>query len=123
LPPGVVVTEIDLDLVLAVDKKTPTFVPLPRFPSVERDLALVIRKDIPAREVMALIRKAGGELLRELRLFDVYEGRQIREGYRNLGFSLVFRAEDRTLTDEEVGRYLEAIIRTLEDTYGAQLRA
>jgi phenylalanyl-tRNA synthetase beta chain len=122
LPPGVVVAEIDLDLVLAMDKKTPIFVPLPRFPGVERDLAVVIGKDIPALEVTALIRRAGGELLRELHLFDVYEGRQIREGFRNLGFSLLFRADDRTLTDEEVGPHLNEIIRVLEDTYGAQLR-
>jgi len=123
LPPGVVAAEIDLNLVLAMDKKTPAFVPLPRFPGVERDLALVIGKDIPALEVTALIRRAGGELLRELHLFDVYEGRQIREGFRNLGFSLLFRADDRTLTDEEVGPHLNEIVRVLEDAYGAQLRA
>ncbi len=123
LPRGVVAAEIDMERLVSMEKQITRFTPLPRFPSVERDLAFVIRKDFPVEEVTAVIRKAAGELLRELRLFDVYEGRQIREGCRSLGFSLSFRAEDRTLTDEEVGQHLEEVIRALEQTFGAELRA
>lgn len=123
LPRGVVVAEIDMECLLSLEKQGARFASLPRFPSVDRDLAFVIRDDVPVQEVAAAIRKAGGELLRELRLFDVYTGHQVRDGHRSLGFALCFRAEDRTLTDEEVGRHLETIIRTLEKAFGAELRA
>jgi phenylalanyl-tRNA synthetase beta chain len=123
LPRRVVVAEIDMECLLSLEKQGARFVSLPRFPSVDRDLAFVIRDDIPVQEVTAAIRKAGGELLHELRLFDVYTGRQVRDGHRSLGFALSFRAGDRTLTDEEVGRHLETIIRTLEKVFGAELRA
>jgi phenylalanyl-tRNA synthetase beta chain len=122
LPERVVVAEIDLERVAALEKQEIRFSPLPRFPAVERDLAFVISKDYPAGEVADVIRQAAGGLLRELRLFDVYEGRQIPDGYRSLAFSLRFQADDRTLTDEEVNGYLEAVVRRLEQAFSAVLR-
>ncbi|MBE0466200.1 MAG: phenylalanine--tRNA ligase subunit beta [Candidatus Desulforudis sp.] len=123
LPHGVVAAEVDLETMVALEKQSPMFTPLPRFPSVDRDLAVVIRKDFPVAEVTAVIRQAGGEFLREVRLFDVYEGRQIRKGCRSLGFALNFRAEDRTLTDEEIGQYLGKVVGALENAFQAELRA
>jgi len=96
--------------------------PLPRFPAITRDLAVVLPESVPAAEATAAIAKSGGELLTDLRLFDVYTGEPVPAGFRSLAFSLVFRAADRTLTDEEVEQYHQQIMAHLEATLSAKLR-
>ncbi len=83
---------------------------LPRFPAVDRDLALLVPADAPAAAVRDAVREAAGPLLEEIRFFDVYRGREIADqGKVSLAFSLRFRAPDRTLTDVEVGERMAAI--------------
>ncbi|MBE3588388.1 MAG: phenylalanine--tRNA ligase subunit beta [Thermoanaerobacteraceae bacterium] len=115
--------ELDLQLLLSLAGAVPRYRPLPRFPAVERDLAVVVRRDIPAADVLRIIRKAGGHLLQSAQLFDVYEGEQIKEGHRSLAFALKFQAEDRTLTDEEVMAHTAAIAAALAKQLGAELRS
>ncbi len=123
LPPGSVACELDFDQIIRLDRETvKRYEGLPRYPSVERDLAFVIETAVPALEVVALIRKGGGPLLQEITLFDVYQGKQVEEGYRSLAFALRFQAPDRTLTDEEVNGYLDEIVRLLTEHIGARLR-
>jgi len=123
LPVRAVAAEVDLEQLLALERvewapETP-----PRFPAVERDLAVVLPDTVAAAEAMALITASGGEYLREVRLFDVYRGRQIPAGYHSLAFTLRFLALDRTLTDDEVNRALAGIRQTLQEKLGAQMRA
>ncbi|MBE3586705.1 MAG: phenylalanine--tRNA ligase subunit beta [Thermoanaerobacter sp.] len=114
--------ELDLASLLALTGGPPRYQPLPRLPGVRRDLALVVSREVPAADVLRVIRRAGGNLLRSVELFDVYEGEQVKEGCRSLAFSLLFQAGDRTLTDAEVTARIEAISGALVEELGAELR-
>jgi phenylalanyl-tRNA synthetase beta chain len=96
---------------------------IPKFPAISRDLAIVLSDRIPAAEVMAQVRAAGGPLLAESRLFDVYAGDRVEKGTRSLAIALVFRSPDRTLTDEEVEGPFRSLIEHLTETFGAKLRS
>jgi phenylalanyl-tRNA synthetase beta chain len=96
--------------------------PLPRFPAITRDLAVVLPVTVTADKVSKVIKESGGELLADLRLFDVYVGEQVAAGSKSLAFSLTFRAKDRTLTDEEVDKDYKQILVQLEKSLSAKLR-
>jgi phenylalanyl-tRNA synthetase beta chain len=93
------------------------------FPSVLQDLAFVVDEDVPASEILAAIREAGGELLREVEVFDEYRGPQTGEGKRSLAFRLAFGSPERTLTDDDVTPVRAAIAAAVEQRFGATLRA
>ncbi len=92
-----------------------------RYPAVTRDISLVMPKGILAGQVERVIEKKGGAYLESCELFDLYEGAQIKAGYKSLAYSIVFRAKDRTLEDAEVSKVMEKIVRALEEL-GAELR-
>lgn len=96
--------------------------PLPRYPAVARDLALIVDEGIRAAEIENTIKKAGGHLLVEVQLFDQYKGDQVPDGKKSLAYSLRYQAPDRTLTDEVVSKLHENIIHTLGQAAGAVLR-
>ncbi len=96
--------------------------PLPRFPAVERDIAVVCDEGLTVAEVEACIQSAGGKLLRKVKLFDVYRGKGIPQGKKSLAFALELRAEDRTLTDSDSESVMTAILEKLESALGAVLR-
>jgi phenylalanyl-tRNA synthetase beta chain len=121
-PERVAVFEVNLEVVARAAVEPVAFRPLPRFPAVSRDLAVSLPEDVAARTVEAAVREAGGELLEQLRLFDVYAGGNLPAGQRSLAFALSFRASDRSLTDAEVDRVLAGIVLRLEGTLGARLR-
>jgi phenylalanyl-tRNA synthetase beta chain len=100
----------------------PAFTPPPKFPSVERDLALKVKTTVSAGEIETAVRERGGALLRDVTLFDVYQGPQLEEGYKSMAYSLRFRASDRTLTDEEVQKPIRSILRHLQEKCSAELR-
>jgi phenylalanyl-tRNA synthetase beta chain len=89
------------------------------FPAVYQDLAVVMPADVPAAEVRAAVMAGGGELLRAAEVFDLYEGEQLGQGRKSLALNLEFRADDRTLTDEEVAERREAIKAKLSEIGGA----
>lgn len=122
LPARVVAAEVDLELLLDLASPQRTYRELPRYPAVERDLAVLVPEDVPAAEIEEAIRETGGDLLRGVRLFDVYRGSPVPEGQRSLAFHLVFQAPDRTLQDEEVARLVAGITAGLRDRFGAALR-
>jgi phenylalanyl-tRNA synthetase beta chain len=95
----------------------------PRFPAVGQDIAVVVDEATPANQVEATILAGGGKLLVDVRLFDVYRGDQIGVGRKSLAYALTFQAEDRTLTDKEVAKVQDRIVRRLERELGAKLRA
>ncbi len=97
--------------------------PLPVFPGVDRDLALLLSGDVKARQVEEVIRNEGGPLLVDVQLFDVYEGEGIPDGHRSLAFRLRFQSDRRTLTDQEVERSVAGILERLREELGVEARA
>jgi phenylalanyl-tRNA synthetase beta chain len=96
---------------------------VPAYPPVLEDLALVVDESLPAGSIEEVIRKAGGDLLRSVTLFDVYRGEQVGDGKKSLAFSLEYLAADRTLTDQEIAEIRNRIIRSLERELGAVIRS
>lgn len=123
LPEKVVAFELDLARLIAVSGRPVVYKQLPKFPAVERDIAFIVKKDVPAADILNTIRDAGGKLLRSVSLFDIYHGEQVPEGMQSMAFSLKFQAEDRTLTDAEVGEKVEAISNILAQKFGVELRS
>lgn len=115
--------QVNLEALIDAAGGLKKYSPLPKYPSVERDMALVVRKDVLAADLNRTIKKNAGELLDSITLFDVYEGAQIKEGYKSMAFSLRFQAPDRTLTDEEVNVIMEKVRKALQEGHGAELRA
>ncbi len=97
-------------------------VPPSRHPAVERDLAIVVAEDVPAAAVADAIRAAGGTLLADTRLFDIYRGAPLEAGAKSLAHRLVFRA-DRTLTEDEVDRAIDAIVQAVASRVGGRVRS
>jgi phenylalanyl-tRNA synthetase beta chain len=114
--------EIDLNVAIAAVPGPAVYADYTSFPEVRQDLAVVLPATVPAGEVVAAVRAAGGPLLADAGVFDVYRGTQIGEGNVSLAIRLAFRAPDRTLTDEEVGERRTAIEEALA-TMGGSLRA
>jgi phenylalanyl-tRNA synthetase beta chain len=114
--------EIDLPAVLAAAPLAPDFEDVTSFPSVRQDLAVDLPDHVPAADVIAVVRTAGGALLRHAEVFDVYAGSQVGEGRRSLALRLEFRADDRTLTDEEVAQRRARIVGALAERLGGRLR-
>ncbi|MBN1147467.1 MAG: phenylalanine--tRNA ligase subunit beta [Anaerolineales bacterium] len=118
-----VAAELDLQALLEAIPVSYTVQPVPAYPPVLEDLALIVDEDTPAERLESLIREAGGKTLSAVRLFDVYRGEQIGAGKKSLAYSLVYQAEDRTLTDEQVLKIRQRIVRRLEQELGARLRS
>ncbi len=115
--------ELDLEFVLAHVPDRFEIEPIPAFPPVLEDLALVVADETPAAEVAAAVRQAGGELVVDVQLFDVFLGEQIGPGKKSLAYSVVYQAQDRTLTDDEVSAVRKAIVEHLGKELGAVLRS
>ena len=109
----------DLLTVLAPEK---TFKALPKFPATTRDLALVCDENVTVGQLEECILQAGGKLLKDVKLFDIYRGAGIRSGAKSVAFSLVFRAEDRTLTDTDIEPAMNRLLRALENEWNAVRR-
>lgn len=115
------VAELDQQAVL--QSYVSNFTELSRFPSVRRDIALLISDKIEVRDIQQLIKQTGGELLDSTWLFDVYTGQGVEQGKRSLAFALLWQHPTRTLEDAEIKSGMDNIIQVLEDTYQATLRA
>lgn len=113
----------ELDQAAVLQSYVSNFTELSRFPSVRRDIALLISDNINVRDIQQLIEKTGGELLDSTWLFDVYTGQGVEEGKRSLAFALLWQHPSRTLEDAEIKSGMDNIIQVLENTYQATLRA
>lgn len=116
------IAEIDMDLLIDNADTSMVYTPLPRYPALERDMALSVNRDVQVGPMMEIIRQVGGDVLESCDLFDVYEGEQAGEGKKSVAFSLRFRAADRTLKDEEANVLFDKMCASLEQKYGAKLR-
>ena len=119
----VLAADIDLDALLSLMPDSHKYVPLLTYPPVREDVALVVDATLPAAAVETALRAAGGALLREVALFDVYQGEQLPPGKKSLAYHLTFQAPDKTLTDADVSRQRGRILRLLEQQIGATLRS
>ncbi|UYP17325.1 phenylalanine--tRNA ligase subunit beta [Rhodococcus sp. Z13] len=121
LPPRTCAFELDLDALPFVESfPAPTVSP---FPAVLQDVAVVVDASVPAADVEAALRSGGGELLEDIRLFDVFQGAQVGENRKSLAFALRFRAADRTLTEDEASAARDAAVAAAAAAVGAELRA
>jgi phenylalanyl-tRNA synthetase beta chain len=120
LPARTCAVELDLDAVpLTEARPSPLVSP---YPPISVDVALVIAADVPAAELADALAEGGGELVEDVRLFDVYTGEQVGQGRRSLAFTLRFRAADRTLTSEEANAARDAAVAVAASRFGAVLR-
>ncbi len=101
----------------------PGFAALSKFPAIRRDIAVVVGRDLSYREVHDCIRRAGSDLLTEIRLFDVYTGEKVDSGRKSLALGLILQASSQTLKDEDVEAVIQHILASLHDQLGATLRA
>ncbi len=118
----VLAAELDLDALLADVELVREIAPVPAQPAVYQDIALVVDETVPAAEVHAVIMRAGGALLEEARLFDVYRGDPIPAGKKSLAYALTYRAPDRTLKDKEVAKVHARIVKAVERQLAAEVR-
>lgn len=98
------------------------YTPLPKYPAMSRDIALLADEDMTVDQIEDVIRQAGTEILRAIRLFDIYRGKQVQEGKKSMAFSLTYRAADRTLTDEDVQAVHGKVLEALKEKLGVTLR-
>ena len=118
----VYVLEINLDKLLAKRVGKMKYKEISKFPGVTKDLAFIVSKDVTAGEIISTIKKAGGKLLKDITVFDVYTGEKVGENQKSIAFSLTFLDINKTLSDEEVMTIFNAIIEKVENTHKAQLR-
>jgi len=119
----VVAAEFDLDALVADLTVLREIKPVPAQPAVFQDMALIVDERVPASDVLAAILAAGGDLLEDARLFDVYRGDPIPAGKKSLAYALTYRAPDRTLEDREVAQIHARIVKAASRKLGAALRA
>jgi phenylalanyl-tRNA synthetase beta chain len=121
LPNGSCAVELDLDAIPITDAMpAPAVSP---FPAVFQDVSLIVGEDVAAQTVVNAVRDGAGELLEDVRLFDVYTGPQIGDGRKSVTLALRFRAADRTLTEDEASAARDAAVKTAADRVGAVQRA
>ncbi len=118
----ILAADLDLDTLLALIPWLYEVAPVPEFPPVLEDLAVVVDEALPAAEVERVIRETGGKIVAAVRLFDVYRSEQIGAGKKSLAYSVTYQAPDKTLTDKDVAGFRTRIVRRLEQTVGAKLR-
>ena len=119
---AVYAAQIDFAAILAAKPGTIVYQPLPKFPAVERDIAVVCDAALPVAELEDTIRRGGKGLVKEVKLFDIYTGKPIPEGKKSVAFALKLRVEDHTLTDAEADGDIQSILALLEREHQAILR-
>ena len=114
--------ELNFNQLFQMQQPEPTYVPLPKYPSVWRDLSVVCDEVLPVAEVEAVMTAAAGKLLRSIRLFDIYRGTGIPAGKKSVAFSLELRADDRTLTDTDSEGVVTKVLNALKEKLNTELR-
>jgi phenylalanyl-tRNA synthetase beta chain len=115
--------ELDFEGIFKLIPERKLFSALPKFPPVERDIAIVVGEEVLIQELEEKIKEAGKELIESLSLFDLYRGGQIPKGKKSLAYAIRYRRKDRTLTDEEVEKVHQNIIYQLKSSFNARLRS
>jgi len=114
--------ELDLDALLAQPVSAAQFQSVPTFPPSARDLAVVVDAAVPAGELREKAAQAGGQLLRSVEIFDIFEGDQVGAGKKSVALNLVFQSDERTLTDQDTQKAFDKVLKRLKHDYKAELR-
>lgn len=114
---------IDIEKFAKYGKNNKKYTPIPKYPAVERDIALVVDEDVEVGQIENIISKKAKNILERTELFDVYRSDKLGENKKSVAYELIFRAQDRTLTDDEIKNTMEAITKELQTILGAELRA
>lgn len=116
------VFELNLDKIWALPNNLDIYHELPKYPSIERDIAILVPDSIENAALEDAIEKNAGKYLVSLRLFDVYSGKGIKDGYKSMAYNLVFQNPNATLTDKEVNEHFDKVVAALKDEFGAEIR-
>ena len=119
---NVVVFDFDFEKLQKLASEEHEFRPLSKYPAAIRDLAILVPSETRVEEVLNKIEVAGGSLIRDVDLFDIYEGEELPEGKKNLAFHIIYQAEDRTLSSKEIDQMQQKIIKALEEEVEWQVR-
>ncbi|MEA5026498.1 MAG: phenylalanine--tRNA ligase subunit beta [Erysipelotrichaceae bacterium] len=114
--------ELNLSAIYEIKAAKVKFKPIPRFPSVNYDLALIVDQTVNAGEMSAAIKKCGGKLITDVEIFDVYQGENLPDGTKSVAFSITYQSMDRTLTDQDIQPIQKDIISTLRKQFQASWR-
>lgn len=114
--------EMEIEPLVAAATAVPKFEHLAKYPGTSRDIAVVVPSEVSNAELESVIRRAAGELLRGVRVFDIYTGKQVAAGCKSMAFNLTYQAADRTLTDAEVDESIKKVVAEVGEAYKAQLR-
>jgi len=116
------VAVVNLEILFEIANLDSKFKNLPKFPSTSRDIAMLVKEECTNDDIVNIIKKNAGEYLESAEVFDVYRGTQIQEGYKSVAYNIVFRAQDRTLKEEDISGRIKDILEKLESELGAKLR-
>jgi len=119
----VLAAEISFDALFEMCGKAVVYTPLPKFPAVTRDIAIIIDEDVPVADIENIIRTSVGSILEKVELFDVYRGSQIEPGKKSVAYAISMRAANKTLTDTEADSAISSVLLNLESAFGASLRS
>jgi phenylalanyl-tRNA synthetase beta chain len=120
--PDILLFELDMDSLVSAIPEAITYKPIPKFPPIERDMAVVVDEGTRASDVIALIRSYPSEFIEEVSVFDSYKGGNIPQGKKSLAFSIRYRSMERTLTDEEVEEVHQGLVRHVTEKTGGEIR-
>ncbi|MBQ7884090.1 MAG: phenylalanine--tRNA ligase subunit beta [Phascolarctobacterium sp.] len=123
IPQEAYILEMEIEPLVAAAIAVPKYKHLAKYPSMSRDIAVVVPLEVTNAELEAVIREHAGELLIGVKVFDIYTGKQVAEGCKSMAFNLTYQAADRTLTDAEVDASMKKVIAEVGEAYKAQLRA
>lgn len=112
---------VDISMIVELASFDRKFKGIAKYPAVSRDISMLVPKDMLVGTIEQAIEKRGGKILESYKLFDIYEGSQIKEGYKSVAYSVTFRAKDRTLEDKDINEVMEKILKEL-DSLGIELR-
>lgn len=122
IPVRVYAAELNFEEIIMQSNMNIKYKSLPKYPSVARDIAIVVTEEITAGQVEEIIRNKGGKLIEEVKLFDIYRGSQIEEGYKSMAYSIVYRSDEKTLSEEDITKVHNKIVNSLVNQVGAALR-
>jgi phenylalanyl-tRNA synthetase beta chain len=117
------VGQLDFDKIVELNNLDIKYKPLPKYPAMTRDIALIVKEEVLVGDIEKIILKHGGGLIEDIKLFDIYRGNQIQEGLKSVAYSITYRSYEKTLTDDEVNNIQDKIISDLENNIEAKLRS
>lgn len=122
VPVRAYIAELNFDEIVYLSNPEIKYKALPKYPSVSRDIAVVVNEEITAGQIEEIIRNKGGKTVEEVKLFDIYRGSQIEKGYKSMAYAITYRSDEKTLTEEEISKVHNKILNSLANQVGASLR-